>query len=163
MSALRRIAATITLVGLGVAALVLPHQTVAGWSESVTTNGSVNALTVPRPTISTCNLQGGLSPSISIVWSPPAGYNRTNATFGTLENVSGTLTMVPLSAGAVTTTTTIPYTSTYSTGFLSGLLGGSKTVGFRLTHPGTTWSGAWRTVTASVTILGIPLGCTINP
>lgn len=163
MSALRRVAATITLLGLAVAALVTPQQTVAGWTESVTPNGSVNALTVPKPTISSCNLTGGLNPTIRLVWTPPAGYNRTNATFATLESVSGVPTMVNLSAAAVTTSVTLPYNSTYSTGFLSGLLGGSKTVGFRLTHPGTTWSGAWSTVTASVTILGIPLGCTINP
>lgn len=113
MSVLRRVAATITLVGLGVAALVLPQQTVAGWTESVTPNGSVNALTVPKPTISSCNLTGGLNPTIRLVWTPPAGYNRTNATFATLESVSGVPTMVNLSAAAVTTSVTLPYNSTY--------------------------------------------------
>jgi len=162
-TALRRIAAAVTLVGLAIVTFAMPQQTVAGWTETVSTNGSVNALTVPRPTISACNLQGGFNPTISLVWTPPAGYNRTNATFATQETVGGIPTLVPLAAGAVTTTVSIPYTSSYSTGLLSGLFGGSKTVGFRLTHPGTTWSGQWRTATASVTLFGIPLGCTINP
>lgn len=158
----RRLAAVLTLVGVGVATLAMPQQTLAGWTESVNPQGSVNALTVPRPTITSCTVNGGLFPTVRLTWSPPSGYTRTDAYFGTLENVAGVPTIVELSSG-VTTTTTLPYNSTFANSVLSGLFGGSKTVAFRLRQGTTNWYSQWSTATASVSILGFSQGCTINP
>ena len=162
MSALRRLAATIALLGLAAAALVMPQQTVAGWTETVTTDGSVNALTVPRPTITSCTVNGGFFPTVRLTWSPPSGYTRTDAVFGTVQDVGGVPTIVQLASG-VTTTTTLPYNSTFANSVLTGLLGGSRTVAFRLRYQSTNWYSEWRTATASVSFLGFSQGCTINP
>lgn len=161
----RQVAAVIVLVGFALAVFALPQSTAASWSDSMNTSGSVTAVQVPKPTISTCNVSGGLfNPTITLIWTAPAGYSKTNAQFATQETVSGLPVMVPLAGNAVTTTGSIsPFTSTYSTGFLTGLLGGSKTVGVRMVHPGSTWTGSYASATASMTILGFSLGCVIAP
>lgn len=156
----RRIVAVLALAGLALVGFAPLAPTSAGWSTPVKATGGLSALTVPKATISTCSVSGGLLfPTITIGWNAPTGYTKANAEFGTDQAGS----IVALAAGSVTTNgTTNPYSTAFTGALVSGLINGTRTVAVRIVQPGSTWSSAWATGAGSMNFLGFGLGCVIG-
>lgn len=159
------------LVGLAVlavaAALIVspPRSTLASWGDAESATGSFDALTVPPPALGpTCTLAPGalgLNPVVTITWTLPAGYAFGDVRYG-YYNVTGLEVVTGGLLGSVTTTGGPTYTTKFGSGLLSGLLGGSKSVGMLIVHP-SGWMSKWATVTASMGLAGSNPTCTVNP
>jgi hypothetical protein len=123
------------LVGLAVLALAAallvspPRPTLASWADTEKATGSFAAYTVPKPTITSCSSSNVLgSGNITIKWK----YNSTSPTpTSTFWFSSSSLITLVLLPGSTTTTGPIAgeYTTSFSSGLLTGLLGGPAYVG----------------------------------
>ncbi|RUR01450.1 hypothetical protein [Labedella endophytica] len=157
------------IAGFAIAALVLvptARPTEAVFTDSETATGTLTAFVVPRPTLSsTCTINPGLlgaTPSITIEWTLPAGYASTDVRYGvgatptTLQPVTANYVTTPLSGAR--------YRTVFSGGLLSGLLGGSASVGVRIQDtPKNSWLSRWATATGGSGLAGINAYCTVNP
>lgn len=167
---LRRILAGVAGIALlgGVVLAPAVQHTDAGWTDAEVGTAQFTAGTVPTPmTTKTpgCVASGGLlglTPSVTISWRFPddgAGYTLDDVEFGQVLT-SGLLE--PLLGGLLgnTTTTGTPqaYTTVVNSGLLTGLLGGSKSFGIRVTGPGG-WTSDWLVAHASIGLGGSNAQC----
>ncbi|SDP36732.1 hypothetical protein SAMN04515671_3905 [Nakamurella panacisegetis] len=161
----------IAIAGAGLTLLLtsLPSATSAtsaSWNDNEFGAGAFSAKTIPPPTISACVLQSGLlgaNPVVTITWQLPigAGYSLTNIHYYT----NGGSGLTEILAGNPGLTTTGPsggnYTTAFSSGLLSGLLGSSYIIGLRSAENG--WSSTLSSWTAAMGLLGANPTCTANP
>jgi hypothetical protein len=145
-------------------------QTEAAWADGESGTAAFTALTVPRPVLgSTCTLVpglGGLTPVITVTWTVPAGsgFTSANAQYA-VGDVNGLELIVGPLLGSVSTTGPAAggvYTTQFGSGLLSGLLGGTKSVGVRFLHP-SGWTSAWSQANASMSLAGTNPQCTVVP
>ncbi|RCS61317.1 hypothetical protein [Microbacterium sp. JB110] len=169
---LRLSAGVVGIALLAVAVLVPSAQdTEAGWVDAEVGGAEFTADTVPTPIASRapgCVASGGLlglSPSVTIYWRIPPdgdGYTSEDAEFGQL--ITGGV-LEPLLGGLLgnTTTSGTPegYTTVVNSGLLTGLLGGSKSFGIRLTGRGD-WVSEWLVADASMGLAGVDPRCTVR-
>ena len=149
------------------AALVVspPASTLASWLDREQSTGGFTALKVLAPTFTSCVLTTGLlgaDPVVTVTWTMPAGYTVANVKVGTYNSVTSAWTDVTASPQVVRTGTSPHFTTKFSSGLLTGLLGGSITLGMMTTHS-SGWTSGWQSATASAALLGINPQCTINP
>jgi len=141
----------------------------AAWSGPETGGGTFSALTVPRPVLGpTCTLVpglAGLSPVITVTWTVPAGsgFTSANAQYA-VGDLSGLEVILGPLLGSVSTTGPVSgvYTTQFGSGLLSGLLGGTKSVGVRFLHP-SGWTSNWSQANASMGLAGSNPQCTVVP
>jgi signal peptidase len=164
---LSRLAAGI--VGLSALTLVLVapatvSQTDAAWIDREFARASLSTATIPKPVLAApCTTNPGLlgaSPSITVDWTLPAGYALASARYAvgsTVAGLQGTTT-------GYTTTTVTPgnYRTVFSGGLLSGLLGGTASVGISVVHS-SGWTSTWASATGGSALLGIGPYCNVNP
>jgi hypothetical protein len=150
----RAIALAVALAGTLAAVGAVPAEpTEAAWSGGQSGAASVAALTVPPPTLSSCTARNVLvlGAEIAVVWTPAAGYAATEAEFvtGSSPDLGSALGLL---SGVTTTGTGPSYTTTFSAGALSGLLGGTIYVGVRTArnYGAVTWRSTTPTATATV-------------
>ncbi|MGX5696665.1 hypothetical protein ACWKWP_10755 [Agromyces soli] len=150
----RAAALVVALAGVLAALTAVPAEpTEAAWSRAETGAGAVSALTVPPPTLSACTARNVLilGAEITVTWTPAAGYASNEAEFvaGSSPDLGSALGLL---SGVTTTGTTAPYTTTFSAGALSGLLGGTIYVGVRTArnYGSTIWRSVTPTATATV-------------
>ena len=163
----------VRLLSLAVAAmaatlvLVVPSvsTTDAAFTDAEHASTTVRAYVVPRPPIENpCTTSAGLlgaAPTITIVWTLPAGYASTDVEYG-IGATATTLAKVTTNS-ATTSLGSGRYRTVFSGGLLSGLLGGSASVGVRiLDAPKNNWTSTWSTATGSIALLGLGTTCTVN-
>ncbi len=146
-----------------------PEQTDAAWTTNAGAAGSFGALTVARPALGpTCTLVpglAGLSPVITVTWSAPAGsgFTASEAQYA-VGSVTGLEVITGPLLGSVSTTGPVGgvYTTKFGSGLLSGLLGGTKSVGVRFRHA-SGWTSAWSQANASMSLAGLNPQCAVVP
>ncbi|RXZ72274.1 hypothetical protein [Agromyces albus] len=154
------------------AALTLSAQssaTDAGWNETTHATGSYTALTVARPALgATCTLSPGFlgtNPAITITWMVPpgSGFTSANAQYA-ISGVSGLEQVTGSLLSSITTTGPVGgvYTTRFGSGVLTGLLGGTKSVGVRFLHS-SGWTSLWSQADASMGLAGANPQCTVVP
>ncbi|WP_119696810.1 hypothetical protein [Microbacterium halotolerans] len=168
-----RLSAGIAGIALLVVAVSAPtaQETEAGWADAEVGAAEFTADSVPTPIASQspgCVASGGalgLNPSVTIYWRIPPegdGYTSEDAEFGQI--ITGGI-LEPLLGGLLgnTTTSGTPegYVTVVNSGLLTGLLGGSKSFGIRLTGPGD-WVSDWFVADASMGLAGLNPQCTIR-
>ena len=160
--------AIVAIAALVVAATLLafpPTATDASWVDSEYSRGSFSALKVPSPVFTSCTLSPGFlggDPVATITWTLPTGYTLAAMRMGMYNDLTMQWEDATASPQVVTTGTAPNYTTKFSGGLLSGLLGGSKTAGIRTTHS-SGWASGWQSAHASMALLGINPQCAINP
>lgn len=144
--------------------------TEAAWVDREVAAATVSALTVPPPVIDSCSGSSaalGLNPTMTLVWHlPPGPYTvPTNIRYygapggllpGLLNPLLGFANTVP-GPGAG------QYTSTFGSGVLTGLLGGTYTVGLAtaLSVEPNSWQSVRVGRMATFLALGGPVACSI--
>jgi len=165
-AAVRRGLVALGAVVLGGALFATPALTDASWVDSERAEYAMTALKVPAPVFDpTCTLSPGLlglDPVGTIVWTVPTGYTIANIKFGTYNATTMLWEDATGSSNVVTTGTAPNYTTKFSGGLLSGLLGGQKTVGMYTLHP-SGWASGWQSIFAKMELLGINPTCAVNP
>ena len=138
-----------------------PGDTEASWVDREQSRGSFAAYSVPKPTITACTSSNVLgSGNVTIKWR----YNSTSPTptpsfwFSTTSAIT-----VILLSGSTTTTGPVSgeYTTSFSSGLLTGLLGGNAYVGVAASQYG--WQSPIATATASLPAVIGTGTCTIAP
>ncbi len=155
------------LIGLAVLAVAVtllvspPRPTLASWSDSEKGTGSFSTYTVPKPTITGCTSSNILgSGNVTIKWK----YNSTSPTpTATFWFSSSSLITVVLLSGSTTTTGPVAgeYTTSFSSGLLTGLLGGPAYVGVAANQYG--WGSQVAGATAQLPALVGSGTCVIAP
>ncbi len=167
-----RAAATAGIAAAGLtAALVLPVRvTEAAWTRTEVPQGAVAAVTMVKPAAQPpCTLSPGtlgLDPVITVKWKMPAGVTLPPDTVveygysptGGLEVITGGL----LSSVSTSAPVAGVYTTTFNSGLLAGLLGGSKSVGIRFKGPNS-WYSPWTQADASMGLAGANPQCVLVP
>ena len=160
----RAVLAAAAVVGLLAIGSARPVPTEAGWTRTDITTAAAATITIPPPSLSGCTASGGvlgLNPSVVITWSLPPGTYAfpANIAFGAGQASLGSL--IAVGSGV---TTTGPsggvYTSTYSSGLLTGLLGGTFTVAL-WTVDSSGWTSKQVGYTAAIGLAGIGTSCTL--
>lgn len=142
--------ALLTLV-LGPAAV---NGTLAGWTDSKTSQGAFQAGTVPSPVLTKgCEYRPGLlglGARVRIFWKPPAGYQLGDTVVTASTSGLGSV-LAPITGFSLASNTTSngdgSYTTDVPTNLLGGLLGlGSELeIAFQVKH-----ASGWLSVPASV-------------
>lgn len=155
------------LVGMAVLAVAValmvspPRPTLASWVDTEQSTGSFAAYTVPKPTITGCTASNILgAASLKITWKYNSTTPAPSATFWFSSSSLLTLTLLP---GSTTTTGPVSgeYTTTFSSGLLTGLLGGPVYLGVAANQYG--WQSQVSSATATVPALIGTGTCVITP
>ena len=158
----RALVALLAVLAVAVALMVAPPvDTEASWVDRENATGALSAYTVPRPTITACSSSNVLgSGNVTIKWK----YNSTTPapTASFWFSTTSAVTVILL-AGSTTTTGPIAgeYTTSFSSGLLTGLLGGNAYVGISATQYG--WQSRIATATAALPAVIGSGTCTIAP
>lgn len=160
----RALAATLAAAAALAALTTIPvRSTDAAWTEPEAGRGTLGALSLPPPAISSCTARNVLvlGAEITIIWTPAAGYTSGESEFvaGSSPDLGSALGLL----SGVSTTGTGPYTTKFSAGALSGLLGGTIYVGVRTTrdYGSTVWRSTTPTATATIPALVGTGTCTV--
>lgn len=146
--------------------IALPQPVDAQWRDTELATATLQAKTIPPATLA------GASPfcswtsfitttSISLQWSPPAGYASTTVQFVAQK---GTTTQVI--TGATTTVAGGVYTTTIPVSLLNALgslLGGTFVIQVTVVDPQTGWSSKVVDYTYAMTLAGIVTSCSATP
>jgi hypothetical protein len=157
------LAAAVTALLLVTLASVPVEQTEAGWNDRETATATLSTMTVPSPVFASCKTDPGplgLAPTITVLWSLPAGY-----AIGSARYVGGptVATMTTMTGGHATSTVTPGnYSTVFSGPVLSGLLGGQASVGILVEHT-STWTSKPASASGAVVLLGLGASCSVNP
>lgn len=157
----RLLAAAGVLAALLALAVSPPRPTDASWVDNERSTASFAAYTVPKPTITGCTASNVLgSASLKITWK----YNSTTPTPSASFWFSSTsLVNLVLLPGSTSTTGPVAneYTTTFSSGLLTGLLGGPVYLGVAATQFG--WQSQISSATATVPAVIGAGSCVITP
>lgn len=157
------------MIALGIVATGLsqpPQQTEALWTDGDSGRATFTANLAQPAATRACISDSvlGLGSRVRIYWAPPVtatGMTSSNVQYGRLENgVMRPLTATELNSVSTTGTTT-EYTTQVQGALLSGLLGGTITIGLRFTNA-QAWRSSWLTADVTVAILGLNPRCTIG-
>lgn len=155
--------AAVCALALMAVAAVPVEQTEAAWSDREYATAPLSTLTVPAPVFTSCKTDPGplgLAPTITVLWTLPAGYALPSARYVAGPAVA---TMAAITTNYSTTTvTTGNYSTVFSGPVLSGLLGGQASVGILVEHA-SKWTSKPASATGAVVLLGLGASCTVNP
>lgn len=155
----------VALVAVSASLAPAPTETLAAWTDPVSTSAPFSARAIPAPTLTGCTaanvlLAGG---RVTISWTLPTGYTTSDIVYllASSGQASGVQT-VPLSSSVATTgpATGGVYTTTFQGALLSNLLGGQVMVGVR-TLDASSWVSADRLARATLPALVGTGTCTI--
>ena len=163
---MKRAVLGVAVLVLGTAALVMPPTaTEATWADREYATATIAALKVAAPVFGpTCTLSPGVlgaDPVATFTWTVPTGYTIANTRMGIYNDLTGQWENVTGSPLIVITGTAPHYTTKFSGGLLSGLLGGAKTAGIQTVHS-SGWASGWQSIHASMGLLGINPQCVVN-
>lgn len=160
------------IAGLGAVALACvmltaPHTEVteASWVDAEHASASFESLTVPAPVGVTCTATGtlGVLPVMTLDWQLPAGYTLSDIEVAEF-NADGLLMGLIDFLLSVDNTESLGdgnYRTTLRLGLLGGLIGGGKTIAFRVIGPGT-WRSDWLVARGTWSPLGLTNTCVIG-
>lgn len=160
------VAAALTSVVAVGGLISVPQPVDAQWRDQEVATATLQAKTIPPVTLAGtapfCSWAGAVTTtSISLQWSPPAGYASTTVQFVAQKGTNSQLV-----TGATTTVAGGVYTTTIPISILNAigsLLGGSFVIHVTVVDPQTGWSSKVVDYTYVMTLAGIVTSCSATP
>ena len=159
----------LTGIAVGTPVVLRPQPVAAAWTDQENGRAAITAGTVPNPTNLTCTLTSllGAVTSVTLTWKTtepmPATFRLAAVSGANATPTTGNVTVTP----ALVAGTTDTYTATIQLGLLTtlltGLLGGTATLGVSGTA-GDNWvSPGWARAELKIALLGLLLGSSCTP